>query len=506
MEKCVFVLNKKGKPLMPTKRFGKVRRLLKEKKAVVVSQQPFVVRLKYDTTEYKQPLYGGIDPGRTNIGVAVINQKSETVYAARAESCNKDTTKHIRERREHRKASRRGERLRRKRRAKAHGTTTEFPNGRMLPKYQKPVMLKDIINTEAKFLARRRPIGWLTPTARHCVMTHVNIARSIQKYLPVTDWSIEYNKFSFMLMEDGTVRGVDFQNGRLKGYKNPKEYVVARQEGHCHFCKNGIGIDDIHHVLPKSLGGSDGPENLVGLCKKCHEKIHTGKKKLSIRGIAKKYAATSVLNQAMKSIAKGLERLAGEGKVHFCAGMDTAAYRQEHGIRKEHHLDAACIVAITHGLALKPDCNMVEPFYIRQFRNHDRARIYCQKQRYYLLEKKKVAANRNPACSNDVDDSSKKKKKKLPALSEWYARQCDAYGKREADLKVSRLSVLKSTRSYNRLNRKLPGTTILYGGRQYVLKGNACNGVYFHLFGLENQRIPSQLTSIVQKSRSLVYV
>lgn len=37
----VYVLNKDGKPLMPTTRCGHVRYLLKEKKARVVTSKPF---------------------------------------------------------------------------------------------------------------------------------------------------------------------------------------------------------------------------------------------------------------------------------------------------------------------------------------------------------------------------------------------------------------------------------------------------------------------------------
>ena len=51
----VYVVNKKGKPLMPTTRYGKVKRLLKSGKAVVINNNPFTIRLKYDTTELTYP-------------------------------------------------------------------------------------------------------------------------------------------------------------------------------------------------------------------------------------------------------------------------------------------------------------------------------------------------------------------------------------------------------------------------------------------------------------------
>ena len=65
--------------------------------------------------------------------------------------------------------------------------------------------LKDIINTESKFANRKRPAGWITPTARQCVQTHINVIKLIRKILPVTDWTLEYNKFAFMELEHGRV-------------------------------------------------------------------------------------------------------------------------------------------------------------------------------------------------------------------------------------------------------------------------------------------------------------
>ena len=65
----VYILNKKGKPLMPTTRCGHVRKLMKENKAVPVCNEPFTIRLKYETPDIVQPLYLGLDTGRENIGI-----------------------------------------------------------------------------------------------------------------------------------------------------------------------------------------------------------------------------------------------------------------------------------------------------------------------------------------------------------------------------------------------------------------------------------------------------
>lgn len=81
----VYVLNKDGKPLMPTTRGEHVRHLLKEQKARVVRTKPFTIQLLYETDDVVQLLYLGIDPGRTNIGVAVVKTDGTAVFTAHAD-------------------------------------------------------------------------------------------------------------------------------------------------------------------------------------------------------------------------------------------------------------------------------------------------------------------------------------------------------------------------------------------------------------------------------------
>ena len=93
MKTIVYVLNKKSKPLMPTSRCGHVRKLLKEKKAVPVCNNPFTIRLKYETPDIVQDLYLGIDTGRENIGIAVSKESGDCVYLAELETKNKSIKK-----------------------------------------------------------------------------------------------------------------------------------------------------------------------------------------------------------------------------------------------------------------------------------------------------------------------------------------------------------------------------------------------------------------------------
>ena len=54
--RMVYVLSNTGTPLMPTERFGKVRKMLQDGRAVVVRREPFTIRLTYDTTDHTRPV------------------------------------------------------------------------------------------------------------------------------------------------------------------------------------------------------------------------------------------------------------------------------------------------------------------------------------------------------------------------------------------------------------------------------------------------------------------
>ena len=63
----VYVQDINGKPMMPTTRHGKVRRLLKDKKAIVVNLCPFTIKLMYVTSDYKQEIVLGVDAGTKKV-------------------------------------------------------------------------------------------------------------------------------------------------------------------------------------------------------------------------------------------------------------------------------------------------------------------------------------------------------------------------------------------------------------------------------------------------------
>ena len=67
----VFVLSEEGKPLMPTTS-RRARIWLKEKRAHIVRQEPFTIRLRFTTKSHVQPTRVGVDTGSKVVGIAAI--------------------------------------------------------------------------------------------------------------------------------------------------------------------------------------------------------------------------------------------------------------------------------------------------------------------------------------------------------------------------------------------------------------------------------------------------
>ena len=63
-----------------------------------------------------------------------------------------------------------------------------------------------------------------------------------------------------------------------RGYQHARAIALAKiREGYS--CELRCGSDlDIHghHILDYSLGGEAKPENILVVCRKCHDLVHTG--------------------------------------------------------------------------------------------------------------------------------------------------------------------------------------------------------------------------------------
>ena len=294
-----------GRPLMPTERYGKVRRLLRDDQAHVVRLQPFTIQLDYESTTYRQEVSLGIDAGSVHIGVSATTVKKELLAAEVV--LRTDIVKKLASRREQRR-TRRGRKTR----------------------YRKP-----------RFDNRRRTKGWLAPSVRNKAESHMKVMRLVHSILPVSKTVIEVAQFDEQRMKNDEIQGAEYQHGEQMGFWNVREYVLARDGHRCRHC-NGKSKDpilNVHHIESRKTGG-DSPGNLVTLCKTCHKAYHRGEFELRIkRGASLRDASVmNVLRWSVYEMAK-----TEFANVHLTFGYVTKHTRIGNGIAKTHCSDAFCI-------------------------------------------------------------------------------------------------------------------------------------------------------------------
>lgn len=239
----IYVLNKDGKPLMPTNRHGKVRHLLKDNKAKIVKKCPFTIELLYDSTNYTQPISLGIDSGSKHIGLSATTQTKE-LYSADVE-LRTDIIDLISTRRQNRRA-------RRNRKTR----------------YRKPRFLNRISSKKE---------GWLAPSIKQKIDCHLNVVDKVYKILPITNIVVETASFDIQKINNPDIQGKDYQKGEQLDFWNVREYVLFRDNHICQHCKGKSKdkILNVHHIESRKTGG-DAPNNLITLCEDCHRKYHKG--------------------------------------------------------------------------------------------------------------------------------------------------------------------------------------------------------------------------------------
>lgn len=302
----VYVQDIDGKPMMPTTRHGKVRRLLKANKATVVNLCPFTIQLTYKSTDHKQPVTLGIDAGAKHIGFSAITEKEE-LFACET-ILRTDIVDLLSTRSQNRRTRR--SRLR----------------------YRKPKFNNRVFSKKK---------GWVAPSVKQRIDSHLNEVNEIHKILPITKIVIEAAQFDTHKMKNPNISGIDYQNGEQLGFWNVREYVLFRDGHKCSYCKGKSKdlILNIHHIESRKTGG-DSPSNLITLCETCHKEYHKGNIDLKVR------RGKSLCGAAIMGIMKW--RLYDELKsrysnVSMTFGYITKYNRIKYGIEKSHTSDAFVI-------------------------------------------------------------------------------------------------------------------------------------------------------------------
>lgn len=300
----VYVLNKHGKPLMPCHP-AMARQLLGEGKAAAVRRTPFVIRLRYGSYGYKQPVTLGVDSGYTHIGLSAVTPRVELI--SEDVQLRTDLVKLNSERRMYRKSRRNRKTW-----------------------YRKP-----------RFDNRKKPEGWLAPSIQHKLDSHIKVIEGVMSLIPISHTIIEVAAFDIQKIKNPDVSGTDYQNGERKDFWNVREYVLYRDNHTCQHCKGRSKdrILEVHHIVSRQVGG-DRPDNLITLCKTCHEKVSKGKIKLKAKP-GKGFRAETFMPMVRWRLVNRLREK--DYSVSHTYGYITKGKRIELGLGKSHANDAFVI-------------------------------------------------------------------------------------------------------------------------------------------------------------------
>lgn len=328
----VYVLDIAGNPLMPTERHGKVRRMLNSGQAKVVRRTPFTIQLCYESGHEVQEVALGVDAGSKTIGLSATTDKKE-LFASEVQLRN-DIVDLLSTRRE----LRRGRRNRKTR-------------------YRAP-----------RFLNRRCHAGWIAPSVRQKIDTHLQAVRNVCKILPIAKIVVETASFDIQKLKNPDIAGEQYQQGEQLDFWNVREYVLWRDGHKCQCCKGKSGdkILNVHHIESRKTGG-DAPNNLITLCETCHDGHHKGVVKLpaSIKR-GRKFNHETFMSIMRWAFYNRLKEEHPDKAVSHTFGYITKNTRIQHKLPKTHAADARCISG--HPTAAP----MSHLFKQKKVRNHNR--------------------------------------------------------------------------------------------------------------------------------------
>ena len=301
----VFVKNMRGESLMPTSN-RKARLLLKQKKARIFLYNPFTIQLLYATGEATQECNIGVDTGAKHIGIAITSQ-DKVMYNGEIELCedvksNIDTKRILRRSRRSRKT-----------------------------RYR-----------QARFLNRKKSEKWLPPSLQSRIDNTFMWIDKFVNLVPKPILHIEVGKFDIAKMINPDIEGKDYQNGTTKGYYNIRYYVFARDNYTCQCCGKKNKIFHTHHIIYKSNGGTNRPDNLITVCEDCHTSDNHKKGGILYtwqeqHKKVKQYKEPPFMNSLR---IRGYQKYP-ESDITY--GNTTSADRKELGLSKTHYNDAITI-------------------------------------------------------------------------------------------------------------------------------------------------------------------
>ncbi len=285
----------------------KARKLLEEDKAKVVKRNPFTIQLTIATGENKQSVTLGVDTGYKTIGLSAVSEKRE-LFSSEVK-LRTDIPKLLSEKRQYRKLKR----------------------NKLW--YRKPRFLNRVASKKK---------GWLAPSVEHKLDSHVKAVNLVKSILPVSNIIVEAAAFDTQKIKNPDIAGIGYQNGEQKDFWNVREYVLHRDNHTCSAC-NGKSKDkilNVHHIITRTDGGTNKPDNLITLCETCHKAYHKDKIELKVKK-TKSFKVETVMSILRWKIVNRLMELGNTVSVTY--GYITKSARIALKLEKSHANDAYVI-------------------------------------------------------------------------------------------------------------------------------------------------------------------
>ena len=238
----VYVVSESEVPLMPTEKYGMVRKMLKSGDAVIYKRDPFTIKLTYETTTYVQPIEYCEDTGYEHVGISLKSQFREY------ESQQYDLLKDEKER---------------------HDNCGKYRKTRRTRlRYRKP-----------RFQNRKIPEGWIAPSLKNKADRQVELLSKFAAVAPITSVILEVGQFDTQLIKalqtgKPLPEGVDYQRGGQYTTSSLRQAVFQRDGYICQCCGKSIlgpgGVGHVHHMLYWKGRHGNSLDELMTCCDKCH--------------------------------------------------------------------------------------------------------------------------------------------------------------------------------------------------------------------------------------------
>lgn len=314
------VLSSTGIILMPTSCY-RARKLIRSGKAVIHSHDPFIIRLTQRKSGSTQPIEYCCDTGYQHIGISIKSAKHE--YAGVQVDALRDEKKHHKDTMTYRRT---------RRNRKTRYRAARFDNRKA-----------------------SKPEGWLAPSIRHKKDIHLAQVQKYMNVFPITSIVFEMGEFDTQKLkaaEEGRPApvGIEYQQGEQYGFDDVRNAVFTRDNYRCVCCGRGIkegAILHAHHLIYRSLGGTDRMKNLVTVCERCHTPANHQKGgllwELMKRYRVKDFKGATFMTAVRWQMYDELKAMFPDTEIHLTYGSRTKEARRQLCVRKSHINDAYCM-------------------------------------------------------------------------------------------------------------------------------------------------------------------